>query len=227
MKPDPPPSPTPVTRSLAIANTITSVRDVETRFSLRENDNLGFFPEWHENLPELTQSDRQTLDRIRTSYLYNSAAGNLTEATVNLLLVSPLLYLAGFCDPPFRLQAEAAVEISVTERDEVYRGRIDILVLQNRFWLAVVESKQTRFSVSTAIPQTLAYMAGNPESDRSVFGLVTNGDHFVFLKAVRQPTPEYGLSTDFSIYAKPENQLYDVLQVLKRIAGVVAAEGDR
>lgn len=51
----------------------------------------------------------------------------MTEATVNLLLVSPLLYLADFCDLPYKLRGEKSVEILVEEREEIYRGRIDAL----------------------------------------------------------------------------------------------------
>ena len=35
------------------------------------------------------------------------------------------------------------------------RGRIDVLVLKQQFWLLVIESKQTGFSLLTAIPQAL------------------------------------------------------------------------
>jgi predicted type IV restriction endonuclease len=208
--------------SLAVTEAITSINEAESRFNLSRNSDLQFFSEWQENLPELTQAERQTLDRIKNSYLYNSADGAMTEATVNLLLVSPLLYLAGFCDPPYKLRGEKSVEIAVEERDETYRGRIDALVLQNQFWLTLVESKQTKFSFSVAIPQALAYMMANPHSARSTFGLVTNGDSFLFIKLVKEPVAQYDLSTDFSIFARPQNELYEVLRVMKRIGALIA-----
>jgi len=208
--------------SLAVTEAITSINEAESRFNLSRNSDLQFFSEWQENLPELTQAERQTLDRIKNSYLYNSADGAMTEATVNLLLVSPLLYLAGFCDPPYKRRGEKSVEIAVEERDEIYRGRIDALVLQNQFWLTLVESKQTKFSFSVAIPQALAYMMANPHSARSTFGLVTNGDSFLFIKLVKEPVAQYDLSTDFSIFARPQNELYEVLRVMKRIGALIA-----
>ncbi len=207
--------------SLAVTEAITSINEAESRFNFSRNSDLQFFSEWQENLPELTQAERQTLDRIKNSYLYNSADGAMTEATVNLLLVSPLLYLAGFCDPPYKLRGEKSVEIAVEERDEIYRGRIDALVLQNQFWLTLVESKQTKFSFSVAIPQALAYMMANPHSARSTFGLVTNGDSFLFIKLVKEPVAQYDLSTDFSIFARPQNELYEVLRVMKRIGALI------
>jgi hypothetical protein len=146
----------------------------------------------------------------------------MTEATVNLLLVSPLLYLAGFCDPPYKLRGEKSVEISVEERDEIYRGRIDALVLLHQFWLTLVESKQTKFSFSVAIPQALAYMMANPHPEQPTFGLITNGDSFIFIKLVKEPVAQYDLSTDFSIFARPQNELYEVLRVMKQIGALIA-----
>jgi len=70
-----------------------------------------------------------------------------------------------------------------------------VLVLQNRFWVLVVESKEAGFSLKEAISQALAYMIGNPYPDGPSFGLTTNGSEFRFLKLVKQETPRYALST--------------------------------
>ncbi|MEQ8962458.1 MAG: type I restriction enzyme HsdR N-terminal domain-containing protein [Coleofasciculus sp. C2-GNP5-27] len=210
-----------MTKTLTITEVVTSLNEAESRFNICRNDNLEFFSEWQDNLPELTQSEQDTLDRIKTSYLYNSADGSMTEATVNLLLVSPLLYLAGFCDPPYKLKGEKSVEFTVEEREETYRGRIDALVLKNQFWLTLIESKQTKFSFSVAIPQALAYMMANPHSTQPSFGLVTNGDNFLFLKLIQEPVGYYDWSTDFSIFARPQNELYTVLQIMKRIGTLI------
>ncbi|NER28293.1 MAG: type I restriction enzyme HsdR N-terminal domain-containing protein [Symploca sp. SIO1C4] len=211
-----------MTTTIAVTDAIKSINEAESRFNLSRTNDLNFFKEWQENLPELTTAEQETLDRIKNSYLYNSADGAITEATVNLLLISPLLYLAGFCDPPFKLRAEKSVEIAVEEVDEIYRGRIDTLVLKNLFWLTLIESKQTKFSFSVAIPQALAYMMANPNPEQPTFGLVTNGDNFIFLKLVKKPVAQYDLSTDFSIFARPHNELYEVLRVMKRIGTEIA-----
>ncbi|MFZ1029164.1 MAG: type I restriction endonuclease [Limnoraphis robusta] len=207
-----------MTQTQTITEVFTSLAEVETRLNLRQNKDLLFFPEWYDQLPSLTPAEENSLDRVQNSYLYNSSEGSLTEATVNLIVISPLLYLAGFCDPPFKIQAEKTVEVTAADNNNIYRGRIDVLVLKNQFWLGIIESKQTRFSFSVALPQILAYMMGNPNSEQPIFGLVTNGDHFLFLKLIKQPHAEYSLSTDFSIYGLPENELYQVLKVMKRIA---------
>jgi hypothetical protein len=113
----------------------------------------------------------------------------------------------------------------------VIRGRIDVLVLKKQFWLLVIESKRSDFAVSRAIPQALTYMLSNPKSPKSpkptdpAFGLITNGNEFLFLKATRQPEARYANSRLFSLI-NPNNELYTVLQTLKTWGvQVLASEG--
>jgi hypothetical protein len=61
------------------------------------------------------------------------------------------------------------------------RGRIDTLVIQEELWVLVVESKQS-ISMAAAIPQALTYMIGNPHPEKPVYGMVTDGDLFMFTK---------------------------------------------
>lgn len=95
------------------------------------------------------------------------------------------------------------------------RGRIDVLVLKEQFWLLVIESKRSDFAVTRAIPQALAYMLGNPSLAQPTLALITNGNEFLFLKATRQPAAQYANSRLFSL-VNSSNDLYAVLQVLKR-----------
>jgi hypothetical protein len=204
-------------QTLAVTDVITTLNQAEARFSLRRASELQFFPEWFENLPELDEQERQTLDRIKTTYLYQRADGVLAEGVVNLLLTSPLLYLAGLCDPPFKLRAEVSVKIELDGGDTMLQGRLDTLVLQNRLWIVVVESKRTTFPCPDAIPQALAYMMANPNPDLPSFGLVTNGDQFIFVKSAKHPSLQYDFSDDFSLFGRRHNELWDVLRILKRL----------
>ncbi|MCA2708317.1 MAG: hypothetical protein IM473_21165 [Microcystis sp. M015S2] len=61
---------------------------------------------------------------------------------MTLLLVSPLLAIAGFYDPPFCVPAEESVSLTVDDGEEILSGRIDVLVWLNQFWLVIVESKK-------------------------------------------------------------------------------------
>lgn len=213
-------------QKIAITEAITSIAEAESRFNLRRTEDEQFFLEWCEDLPPLTEAEKSYLDLVRHRYLYHRADGSLTEGTVTLLVGSPLLERAGFYDHPFKMRAEASVEIVVDEDDEdveTLRGRTDALVLQNRLWVVVLESKRTTISVATALPQTLAYMMTNPYPDKPVFGMVTNGDEIFFVKLIQQGTPEYDISRVFALFPL-RNELYNVLQILKRM-GQVISEG--
>ena len=98
-----------------------------------------------------------------------------------MLVASPLLELATFYDRPFRMKAEAVIEIAIDDGEETLRGRIDILILQNQLWVIVLESKKTRISMRSALPQALAYMMANPDLDKPRFGMLTNGDDVLFV----------------------------------------------
>jgi hypothetical protein len=203
--------------TLAVTDAITTLNQAEAQFNLSRASDLRFFPEWSERLPDLTELEQQNLDRIKTTYLYQRSDGALAEGTINLLLTSPLLYLAGLCDPPFKIKSEVSIKIAIEAGETILQGRIDTLVLQNRLWIVVVESKRTAFPCPDAIPQALAYMMANPYPDLPSFGLVTNGDQFIFVKSAKTPVCQYDLSDDFSLFARRRNELWDVLRILKRL----------
>ena len=202
-----------MTQTTAIADVITSLADAENRFGFIRIEDERFFPEWCAELPEITDAYKVGLDVLRRRYLYHRAGGDLLEGTVMLLLVSPLLALAGFYDPPFRIKAESSVELVLYDGEEILRGRIDVLVLQDRFWVMVLESKKTTLSVWSAVPQALAYLMANPNPNLPVFGMVTNGDDILFIKVVQASTPQYDLSRVFAPFTSVK-ELYEVLQIL-------------
>ncbi|MBW4596152.1 MAG: type I restriction endonuclease subunit R [Brasilonema angustatum HA4187-MV1] len=223
-----------MTPTKAITDAITSLADAENRFGFVRIESEGFFSEWCEKLPALTEADKANLDVLRRRYLYHRASGNLLKGTVMLLLVSPLLALAGFYDPPFRIKAEESVNVVVDDGEEILRGRIDVksagqkilsgelhvLVLQDRFWVMVLESKKTTLSVWSALPQALAYLMANLNPNLPVFGMVTNGDDILFVKVEQADTPQYDLSRVFAPFTSVR-ELYSVLQSLKRFGQAV------
>ncbi len=80
-----------------------------------------------------------------------------------MVLLSPLLELAGFYQAPYKFRAEVSTAIeAIGDNDEILRGRIDALVLQNQLWIVLIESKKATFDLELALPQTLAYMAATP-----------------------------------------------------------------
>lgn len=208
-------------QTLAISKAIDTLAEVEERFNLTPTDNKQFFTEWFQDLPKLTDEEKASLDKIHSRFIRHRRRSKLAEGTVNLLLVSPLLELAGFYDEPFFITTEPQVEILIEDRDELLRGRIDTLVIQEQLWVLVVESKQS-IGMAAAIPQALTYMMGNPNPEQPVYGMVTDGDFFMFIKLLKQNPPQYDFSDTFSLYLLRQNKLYDVLQVLKRVRSAIA-----
>ena len=193
---------------------------VEDKFNLRQVlDDPSFFCEWQDDLPDLSESEMQALDRVKTEFLYLYKYPML-EDLVKMVVLSPLLSLAGFYRPPIHPVLEKRVDVTVNDGERTVWGRIDILLLQRQVWVAVIESKQAGFSLKDATAQTLFYMMANPNTEKPTFGLVTNGSHFIFIKLLYSELPQYAFSTEFSLF-RPENELYPVFRVLKQFAELV------
>jgi hypothetical protein len=206
--------------SVGITDTIKSLSDLQIRCNLRQAESDRFFSEWMEDLPELNQQEQAGITRIKQRYDYHRVDSLLLEGTINLLVVSPLLELAGFLDPPYRIRSPYGVALELEDPDEIIRGFIDTLTVQDRLWILVVESKRTSIPVLAALPQLLAYMLTNSKSDKPVFGMATNGDEFVFLKLTFTDTPQYDVSRMFSLFPR-RHELAEVLQIMKRLGQAV------
>jgi predicted type IV restriction endonuclease len=170
---------------------------------------LGHAPFWQEDLPSLTATEQERLVRIQASY------ANLERRSI----ISPLLDLAGFFLPPFYVDTETSVNIAIEEEAAQLRGRIDVLVMKDQLWVLVIESKRAEFSLKVGIPQVLSYMLAAPTTNRTLYGLVTNGSNFVFLQLQREPQPSYGKSRELII--DRDDDLTIVLQILKKLGATV------
>ncbi|MEL6380977.1 MAG: hypothetical protein AAFQ89_00600 [Cyanobacteria bacterium J06626_18] len=95
--------------------------------------------------------------------------------------------------------------------------------MNRHLWVLVIESKRTTFDVMVAVPQVLSYMLENHDTDCPSYGLVTNGNLFLFLKLVPKPQPRYAYSRLFSL-VNPGNELRAVLQILRRLGNLVLSE---
>jgi len=206
--------------SLAVTEAITTISTAETKFGLSRSPSLDFFTEWQNQLPELDSSDRINLEILWRRYLYHRSSGSLLESTVMLLLVSPLLTIAGLYDPPFLLKAKESVLINLADSEEILQGRIDVLILSDRLWIIIVESKKTMLSVWSGLPQTLAYLMASPRNDRPNFALLTNGDDIVFIKVfIKLENQQYGMSKVFAPLVN-QRELEFACQILRKIAEI-------
>ncbi len=200
-----------------------TLHQVKAQFGLREASESSFFLEWQENLPELSADEIRSLDQLKTNFLY-LLEFPMSEEAVKLVILSPLLSKANFFQPPFHLKTEASIQIELKNDDrssedsesQILRGRIDVLLLRDEFWVLVVEAKEKGFSLENAIAQALTYMMNSPNTDRPTYAVATNGSEFIFLKTIQTPTPQYALSDLFTL-RRQHNDLYTVLQILKAI----------
>lgn len=194
-----------------------SLHDVKKKFNLQEVKDEQFFREWQDDLPEVTDAKKQWLDRVKDDFL-SLREYPLHEEVVKMAVLSPLLSLAGFFHHPFHPKAE--VTVSAEDEGKIVRGRIDVLIVWEQLWVAVIESKNKQFSVGEALPQALFYMMNNPDTSKPTFGFATNGSEFLFIKLSKQDIPRYAESEQFTLHRR-RNELYDVLSILKRLGELV------
>ena len=200
----------------------TSLEGLERDFQLQRNDDHDFFGEWRQELVNLSQGDRDALKRITEFYKNISRKSVVSENIVKMAILSPLLDLAGFYSSQFAIADEESITISAIDGETIYRGRIDILVIQQSLWILVIESKSSSFSLHKALPQALAYMLASPNPAKTTFGLITNGSEYRFVKLdATGNAPIYATSSLFSIFP-PDDDLPTVLQILRRLAQIIA-----
>ncbi len=205
-----------------------TVDELQDKFGLEQTEEQSQFREWQDDLPEISEAERQVLNHIKSNFKNLNRDRPMSEEAVKMVVLSPLLDLAGFYQPPFKLLTEQSTEISAEDEGTLYKGSIDVLVVLKRFWILVIESKSTRFDVMMALPQALTYLLSCPErvgeasplENRPPFALLINGREFVFVKLIPTTPPQYILSKAFSLL-NPSDDLADVLRVLKRIGKLI------
>jgi len=196
-----------------------SLSDLRETFALTRDRVDPFFEQWLTVAEPLTDFEQQALARLKRNY-ENISETNPLEEVVKLVVVAPLLDLAGFYQSPFSIRAEVSTKLIATDSGQTFMGSIDVLVVKQRLWVLVIESKQSRFDVTVGIPQALSYLLSpsavqvSEGSDR--FGMVTNGREAVFLKLMLQPSPMYVQSRIYQVI-DAEGDLTEILQGLKVI----------
>ena len=202
------------------AKTLT-LHDVETKFNFKLCEDEEFFREWIDDLPEITDDKKRSLDKLKAGYM-NSVKYAMIEDAVKMVVLAPLLFLADFYLTPFHIETEKSVELTIEDEDIIVRGSIDVLLFLQSFWVVAIEAKRSQYSVEAGLPQLLFYMLNDPSPEQVTFGLLTNGSSFRFIKVSKQDTPQYAVSKLFDI-ANPRNELYEVFRILKRVAGIISS----
>ncbi len=174
-------------------------------------------------LPELTDWEMADVEQIRIDFQAYWQAGKVLEGQMQMLVLAPLLRLAGFYRSPIQLSLEQAIaEISIVDEDTTITGRLDLLAARRAtttpLWILVVESKNSQVDALNGLPQLLTYISRALSHQRSVWGLVTNGISYYFTRLMTNE-----LRSQQTYQLLPELNLLDIdralilLQVLKAI----------
>ncbi|GFE68709.1 type I restriction enzyme HsdR N-terminal domain-containing protein [Chroococcus sp. FPU101] len=194
--------------------------DLIRNFNLKRVEEQDFFYEWQESLPDISDFEKQQLDKVKAGYWNLLDYPPVLEDIVRMTILDPILFIGDFYLKPFYLRSEEPVEIVTEDEGIVIKGRMDTLILKEQFWVMVIEAKKLSYSVEEGVAQILAYMLANPQPEKPNYGMITNGGSFMFIKLVQGTIPQYATSRVY-ITRNPGNELYDVLRVLKHLTQIV------
>ena len=193
-----------------------TLADLKENFGLVESSTGPLFAEGSVNLPSLSIMDLELLNKVKAEYK-NLSVYEVLEPIVKMVVLSPLLSVAGFFLPPFQITAEKKVELMTEDDGVLIRGLIDLLVFYHEIWIVTIEAKRADYSLKVAFPQVLTYMLSSPNTQPIVSGLVTNGSEFRFIQLHKGEKlgekPSYVMSDLLSI--DRGNDFYRVAQILK------------
>ncbi len=194
-----------------------TLKKPEKKFDLQRVIEPDFFQECRDNLPEISELQKQLLDKVKAGYLSLLSYQKLPENSLKKTVVAPLLFIGGFSHSPFHLEAEKSIEV-VAENDGItFRGKIETVVWQNKIWIMAIESEEANFSLVATLPQILASMLSNKHLEQPAFAMITTGGTFTFIKLVKDKNPKYATSGEFSLH-NTGNDLYQVLSILKNLS---------
>lgn len=149
------------------------------------------------SLEPLTEFEQQELAEIRDDFRDYLIDGKVLEGQIKLLVIGPLLRLAGFFHSPIKISLEQDIdEIVIEDEDTKITGRFDILAVNKEqptttdvaFWLLVIESKNSSINSFEGLAQLLTYAHQSLEHQKLVWGLTTNGTDYRFV-LIRQGNP--------------------------------------
>jgi len=176
-----------------------------------------FFREWQDNLPEISDVEKELLDRVQEGYFNLLEHPPLLEDIVRMAIVDPILFIGKFFLYPYNIRSEKSINLELADKEIIIKGRIDVLIMKEQLWLMIIESKRAEFSIEAGMAQLLTYLLANPDKSRPNYGLIVTGGSFIFVKLVKTEIPQYATSKLFAI-RNPGNELFDVLRILKRLS---------
>ncbi len=167
-----------------------TLQAIRQQFHLKsefEENLAAFLP-----LPDLTPTQQAHLTSIRTDWNRYLSAGKVSEGEVKVFILSRLLVEAGYLSrEDLRVSLEEQVSaVEVEDSDHIIRGRMDLLICQEQtnstvpLCILVIETKNSEIDVRAGLPQLLFYMHSFLGQQAVVWGLVTNGETYLFVRLV-------------------------------------------
>ncbi len=174
-----------------------TLSQVHQLLKLNKQPNGSFSPLL--SLEPLTEFEQQELAQIRDDFENYLIEGNVLEGQIKLLVIVPLLRLAGFYRSPIKISLKLDIaDIIIEDEDTRITGRFDILAVNKAqptardiaFWILVIEAKNSSINSFEGLPQLLTYAHQSLERQKLVWGLTTNGTdcRFVLLRPGNPPT---------------------------------------
>lgn len=206
-----------------------SLEEVEWLLNLEEREGGNFTSLL--SLEPITTSEQAEIEQIRQDFRPYLRGKKALEGQVRLVVVAPLLRLAGFYHPPIQLRVEEDIErIYIEDDDRIIVGQFDIVAVSKHpprtnavdFWVLVIETKRSELNSFEGLPQLLTYASGSLEYQESVWGLTTNGMHYQFVYLQRGNPSTYQLMPLLNLFES--DSAICLLQVLKAICQL---PGDR
>jgi hypothetical protein len=200
------------------------IEDVHRLLNLVEQYEEVSFSQFF-SLESVTESEKTELIQIRNDFRSYLVERKVSEGQIKAITLFPLLRLAGFYRYPMQIQVEEGIENIVIEDDEtIITGRLDIVLVNKEkpmvndipFWILVIEAKESAIKVRQGLPQLLTYAYSSDKRQSVVWGLVTNGLQYLFVRVFQGNPSKYQLMPILDLmYTASALQL---LQVLKAVS---------
>lgn len=200
-----------------------NLRYLLDNFSLELVRDEEFFGEWQYDLPEISDLEKELLNQVQEGYFNLLQNPPFLEDIVRMAIVDPVLFIGKFFLHPYHIRSEESINLELADKEVIIRGRIDALVLKEKLWVMIIESKRAEFSIEAGLAQLLTYLLASPHVKHPNYGLIVTGGSFIFVKLVNTEIPQYATSKMFAI-RNPGNELFDVLRILKRLSEIANQE---
>ena len=196
-----------------------SLRYLIDNFGLQLVINEDFFREWQDDLPEISELEKELLNQVQEGYFNLLQNPPVLEDIVRMAIVDPILFIGKFFLDPYHIRSENSINLELADKEAIIKSRIDTLVLKEKLWIMIIESKRAEFSIEAGLAQLLTYLLASPHAEHPNYGLIVTGGSFIFVKLVKTEIPQYATSKMFAI-RNPGNELFDVLCILKRLSKI-------